>query len=121
MSEAGSQFLNLTMEERGLTVLTINQKVLDASGTEPLTAEVDRHLEPGSIVILDLSAVEFVDSAGLAAFLVCARRLNAVGGKLQLCSPIPQVRHLLELVRFHRIVDIFNDLQEALRVLKSSA
>ncbi|MBL9138117.1 MAG: STAS domain-containing protein [Verrucomicrobiales bacterium] len=57
-------------------------------------------------VEVDLSAVSFVDSEGLGALAGIYRSLAEKGGRLRLLSPQPSVRHFLELVQFHRILEI---------------
>jgi anti-sigma B factor antagonist len=69
--------------------------------------------------VIDLSRLRFVDSSGLGAFISCLRKLNAKGGDLKLCGMSKQVRAVFELVRMHRIFDIFGTREEALRAFQS--
>jgi anti-anti-sigma factor len=69
-------------------------------------------LEAHAQIVFDLSRLAFVDSSGLGAFLSCLRHVHAKGGDLKLCSLLPPVHTLFELVRMHRIFHIF-DTQEA--------
>jgi len=69
-------------------------------------------------VILDLSEVQFVDSSGCGAILGYLRQLNSAGGDLKLCTVSKPVRSLFELVRLHRILDIFNTRDEAAKSYK---
>lgn len=57
-------------------------------------------------VEVDLAGVDFVDSEGLGALAAVQRSLSAHGGQLRLLSPRPIVRQLLELVQFHRFLEI---------------
>jgi anti-sigma B factor antagonist len=57
---------------------------------------------------VDLSHLRFVDSSGLGAMLSCLRQLNATGGDLKLCGMSKAVRAVFELVRMHRIFDIYD-------------
>jgi anti-sigma B factor antagonist len=68
-------------------------------------------------VVLDLSQVRFVDSSGLGSILSCLRQMNAKGGELNLCGITKQVRALFDLVRMHRIFDIYDTRDEAVRAL----
>ena len=72
---------------------------------------LERCLGPG--VVFDMTQLEFVDSSGLGAILSCVRQLSARGGELKLCGLSKGVRALLELVRMHRVVEIHNDVDEA--------
>jgi anti-anti-sigma factor len=53
-------------------------------------------------VVLDLQAVGFVDSAGLASLLNVLRRVEAVDGVLVLACPSDQLRRLLADTRLER-------------------
>jgi len=74
-------------------------------------------LEPCSKVVFDLRELRFVDSSGLGAILSCLRQLNAKGGDLKLCEMTKPVRALFELVRMHKIFDIYVTRGEALRAI----
>ena len=60
-------------------------------------------------VVFDLRELRFVDSSGLGAILSCLRQLNGKGGELKLCGMTKPVRALFELVRMHKIFDIYVD------------
>jgi len=64
-------------------------------------------------IVLDMDAVTFVDSSGLGGILSCLRELSATGGDLKLCRVQKRVRVMFELVRMHRILNIFPTCEEA--------
>lgn len=66
-------------------------------------------------LVLDLSALRFIDSSGLAAILSCLKRLNRRGGDLKLCGLSRSVYTLFELARMHRLFDFFATPEEAVR------
>lgn len=51
-------------------------------------------------LVLDLSAVEYISSAGLRVLLMAAKRLKAPPAALVLCGMGPGVRTVLELAGF---------------------
>ena len=85
---------------------------LDASTAEEFKRDIMPVLDAHRQVVFDLSPLTFIDSSGLGAFLSCLRHVHAQGGDLKLCSLSQPVRALFELVRMHRIFQIF-DTQEA--------
>jgi anti-sigma B factor antagonist len=99
----------------GVCLISILVKALDASNAEELKKVMRPLLQGQKKVVFDLRLVEFLDSSGLGAILSCMRELNAAGGELKLCGVTKAVRALLELVRFHRILDIYNTRDEAVR------
>ena len=66
-------------------------------------------------VIVDLSHLRFVNSAGLGVLLSCLRQVNAAGGDLKLCMLSPSVRAQFDLVRMHRVLRVFTTQAEAIR------
>lgn len=91
---------------------------LDASNAGELKHDIAPLLEAHTKLVIDLRRLRFVDSSGLGAFISCLRKLNAKGGDLKLCGMSKQVRAVFELVRMHRIFDIFGTREEALRAFQ---
>jgi anti-sigma B factor antagonist len=92
---------------------------LDASNAGELKRDIAPLLEAHRKLVIDLGRLRFVDSSGLGAFISCLRKLNAKGGDLKLCGMQKPVRAVFELVRMHRIFDIFATREEALRAFQS--
>jgi anti-anti-sigma factor len=64
-----------------------------------LELAVERELEANSDVLLDLSRIAFIDSAGLRAMTALVRIAKANGRKLRLSSDLPaHARRLMEIV-----------------------
>lgn len=106
--------MELTSEKAGnVTIVTLQADSLDASNTNEFKRGVGTLVEPKVKVILDLGRVQFIDSSGCGAILSYLRQLNTAGGDLKLCAVSKPVRSLFELVRMHRILDIYNTREEA--------
>src|SRR5581483_3928949 len=98
-----------------VTVVVLHAKSLDAYNTKDFKRQVGTTMEPKAKVIMDLGQIEFIDSSGCGAILSYLRQLTQAGGQLKLCCVMNRVRSLFELVRLHRIVDIFNTREEAIK------
>jgi anti-sigma B factor antagonist len=71
---------------------------LDLSHAAELKAALERELASGTTVLLDLSAVDFIDSTGLAAIVTALNHCRGSGSELRLDSDLqPQARRLMEL------------------------
>jgi anti-sigma B factor antagonist len=103
----------------GVAVAIIPVDELDASNAGDLKRDIAPILETNAKVVIDLSRLRFVDSSGLGAMLSCLRQLTAKGGDLKLCGMSKQVRAAFELVRMHRIFDIFATREEAVRAFQA--
>jgi anti-sigma B factor antagonist len=68
-------------------------------------------------LLIDMSEVPFVDSAGLGALIGGIRRAREVGGDVAVCCNRPTLVRLLHTTGFDRIVTVAETLDEAARSL----
>ena len=66
-------------------------------------------------VVFDMTELEFFDSSGCGVLLSCLGKLNAKVGDIKLFGLTKSDRTLFELIRMHRIFDIFNTKEEAVK------
>ena len=104
----------------GVAVVTVPVEELDASNAPEFKRAMAPVLEANAKVVLDLSRLRFIDSSGLGTFLTFLRAVNAKGGDLKLCRMTRPVRTMFELVRMHRMLDIFETQDEAVRAFAAS-
>jgi anti-sigma B factor antagonist len=72
-----------------------------------LKREVRAAMQEGARdIVLDLAGTEFIDSAGLGAFVALHKATLEAKGRLTLKSPRPNIMALLELTRLHRVLGI---------------
>lgn len=108
--------MDITREKIGDVLIVAPQVAnLDASNTKDFRKEIEPQVTPSAKVVLDLSRVQFVDSSGCGAILSFLRQLNTAGSDLKLCGISKPVQALFQLVRMHRIFDIFANKEEAVR------
>ncbi len=111
--------MEIAVEKVGeVAVVEVPVEELDASNTGELKHDIAPVLEANTKLVIDLSRLRFVDSSGLGAMLSCLRQLTAKGGDLKLCGMQKQVRSVFELVRMHRIFDIYRTREEAVRAFQ---
>jgi len=55
---------------------------------------------------IDLSQMEFVDSAGLGSLVALRKTACERNGRVRLINPSPHVQQILELTRLHRVFEI---------------
>ena len=64
-------------------------------------------------LIIDLTALRFIDSTGLSILLLVLKRLRAIEGRLALVCGRGNVLSVLEISRLTSVFDIFATLEEA--------
>ena len=79
---------------------------LESSLTE--LRESDRHR-----VILDCTHLEYISSAALGALIGFARRAREKSGDLKLTQLSPKIYSIVELLGFHKILEIYPSETEA--------
>ncbi len=67
----------------------------------------------GRLLLIDLGGLNYISSAGLRMALAVAKRLDAIGGRLALCSPQPQVAEVFEISGIDGILDIHASAEAA--------
>lgn len=111
----------LTTENKsGIRVVYLPEMAIDAASANGLKERMAPILEADSRVVLEFSRVRFVDSAGLGCILGFLRTLQQKGGELKVCGLSKSVRSLFEMVRFHRVVEIFPDVDESVRAFEKA-
>jgi anti-anti-sigma factor len=68
-----------------------------------------------SRVIIDLSRVTRIDSAGLGQLMSCYSHLVRNRGELKVLNPAPEVKKLLEMTGISTLIPAFNTVQDAMR------
>lgn len=98
---------------------------LDHDNCEAFRAGLQPHLERaiagGRRVVLDLSGLEYVSSAGLRCFMLAAKQASGQGGKIVLAALRPVVAEIFQISRFDMLFEIFPSVREALAALSPPA
>jgi anti-sigma B factor antagonist len=72
-----------------------------------------------SRVIIDLSHVTRIDSAGLGQLMSCYSHLIKNRGALKVLNPAPEIRKLLDMTGLSTVIPTFQDEREALNSFKN--
>ncbi len=114
--------MDLLVERVGdVAIVTLPIDELDAGNAGDFKGAAVPLAEGNAKLVFDLARLNFIDSSGLGAFISCLRRVNERGGELRLCGLSKHVRSVFELVRMHRIFDIHETREAALRAFPSAA
>src|SRR5918999_6530357 len=98
---------------------------LDHDHCEDFRAGLLPHVEgaarAGRGIVLDLSALEYVSSAGLRCFMLAAKQAGGHGGRIVLAALRPVVAEIFQISRFDMVFEIYPSVREALGALSESA
>lgn len=70
------------------------------------------------IVLLDMSAVEMLDSSGVGWMLACNKKFREAGGRLVLHSLSLLARNVFKVLNMHLVLTMVADESDALRVIR---
>jgi anti-sigma B factor antagonist len=105
-------------QEGGVTVVCIEGR-FDAVAAPQVKAELHRLIENGNArLAVNLSQMDFIDSAGLGALVSSLRRAAAEGGDLRLAEVPAFCRSIFELTRLVRVFDVTESEDHAIEALK---
>jgi anti-sigma B factor antagonist len=100
----------------GVAVIATEER-LDALVAPDLKETVRKLVEESSLtkIVIDLDKTKFIDSSGCGALVASLRVLMKNNGDMKIARPTAQAKSLFELTRLHRVFEIFEDIDAALR------
>lgn len=69
-------------------------------------------------LIVDLSDVQFISSAGLAMLLVKGKMLSRSGGQLSVAGASKRVQEVLKMAGFQELFNLYADINDAVAALR---
>lgn len=86
-----------------------------------LMAHVERSAHNGGDVVLDLSGLEYISSAGLRCFMLASRQAKAQHGRISVADLQPMVAEIFEISHFNMVFQVFHSVREALAAASNEA
>lgn len=107
-------------QTEGVSVLRFKAKAELTHSAQELD-ELRREVleQSDSRVIIDLSHVTRIDSAGLGQLMSCYSHLIKNRGALKVLNPAPEIRKLLDMTGLSTVIPTFQDEREALNSFKN--
>jgi len=118
------RFMEISHRKEGnILIISLEGENLDAKASPDFKQKVIDLVNSSTThhVILDLKNLDFIDSTGLGAFLSLLRTLNSQQGDLKLVNMSRPIRTIFELVCMHKIFEIYNSVDEAVRSYSPAA
>ena len=106
--------LDITQREReGVTILDIKGRLTAGKETTAFRDEIST-LNQGGVhnVVLNLQSVDYIDSTGLGALVMCATSLRKSEGNMKLLHLNRRNIELLVMTKLATVFEIFNDEQD---------
>ena len=104
----------------GVAVVVCRGRIVFGPETTELSKTVRTLLQESPRVVLDLGAVQTIDSGGLGTLIGLVASARRSGGDLKLCHASPKVDEVLRITKLCELVEVFPDEQAALRAFEKA-
>jgi anti-sigma B factor antagonist len=107
--------------ELGMTTSTVGEATVLS-----LAGEIDIQSAPGLVsrleeldsegarrVVVDLSAVDFLDSSALGALIAAHRSISGAGRSLCVACPKPHISKIFRITRVSDVIDLYDSVEDA--------
>ncbi len=102
-------------EREGVVILDLKGRLVVGEAASRLRDEVLALASAGNHrLVLNLAGVDFIDSTGLGAMVICFTTLKKAGGALKLCHLANREIELLVLTKLTSVFELFDDEQHAI-------
>ena len=86
-----------------------------------LAAHLDACIQESAALVLDMSGLEYVSSAGLRCLMIAAKQAATRSSRIVVSAPQPIVAEILQISRFNLVLPVFGTTREALASVSPQA
>jgi len=113
--------MEIAAERRANVVVLKPSGRIDHQTSAAFGAALAPHLENcragGDRLLFDLSALDYISSAGLRVLMIATKRTKPAGGEIAVAAPQAMVREVLEITRFNLVFPVHDTVAEGLQAL----
>lgn len=106
--------LKIRSSRQGGAVVVRLEGDFELASQETARAALDELSGPGVRMVLDLEALDYIDSAGLGLLIGTLKRLKEKGGTLAIARPKAHVQGIFRLIKLSSLMGVHPTLEEAL-------
>ncbi|MBD2383917.1 STAS domain-containing protein [Cylindrospermum sp. FACHB-282] len=108
----------MTLTQERQVILFKPQGAIDLQGGMALSQKMaEIKPQPHQLWVIDLAAVDFMDSSGLVPLVKGLKAARQSGCRLVLCNVQTPVRLILELTQLDTVFEIFNSHEDILSIV----
>jgi anti-sigma B factor antagonist len=109
--------MKMTVSRRDSAIIVDLDGQLDGNSSPDIQEQIMALLEPDARIVLDMSDVTYMSSAGLRVLLILARRLEATGSRVVLVGLMEEVQDTMSITGFLGFFTVWETVEEGLRAL----
>jgi anti-sigma B factor antagonist len=96
-------------------VIDLGGRIVIGDGDTVLDQAVHRLIdEGGARIVLNMEAIEYMDTSGIVVLVACKKRAKSKGGDVKLVRPSRKVLEILSILNLHLVFEIFEDESKAI-------
>ena len=101
-------------EHEGVVLLDLNGRLVAGENVAALREKISELITSGKVnAVLNLQNVDYIDSSGLGAMVMCFTSIRRAEGKLKLLNLTRRNVELLVLTKLETVFEVFNEEQQA--------
>ena len=98
----------------GVSVVTISGRLAIGGETEKLDAAVSKLLaQDVKNVVLDIAALDYVDSSGVGTLVACLTKVRKAGGEMKVAGANPRIRRIFAMTGVESLMPMFDSVAAA--------
>jgi len=97
-----------------ITVVKCTGRIVEGVASSALLKHVNDLVVENPYVLLDLGAVDFIDSSGLGLLLRCLLRARNANGVFKVCGDSPRIREALKITKLDSVIELYATEAEAI-------
>jgi anti-sigma B factor antagonist len=102
-------------DDGDLSVLSL-EGYLDAHTAPQFEKAIQDEIDAGRVrLIVDGAELRYISSAGLGVFMSFIEEIRDKGGDIKICSLVPKVRQIFDILGFHAIYDMVDSRPAAVQ------
>jgi anti-sigma B factor antagonist len=117
--------MNVSTQRFGDAVVLTVAGRLDQDTCESFRGDLSKVVEGSGgragAVVLDLSQLEYVSSAGLRCFMLASRQAKAQKGRIVVAALQPMVAEIFQISHFNLVFQVFPTVRDALAAISPEA
>ena len=111
--------MGATFEQKGTAGLVTLAGTLTAANVDSFREQFTgwwRSVPETRNVVVDLGALDFLDSSGLGTLIALLKRVSERGGDMKIARLQKKVRMVFEITRAYKVFEIFDNVEDAAKV-----
>ncbi len=102
------------IQKGDILVLMLEGELMGGEGSQIVQDRIYKAIEENMIfVVLDMSGIKWMNSAGLGIIMASITTLRGSGGDLKLANVNERVLRPIEITKLDQVIEMFESLEEA--------